>query len=177
MRGRNFYQRIDGQSIRRLSQRPQPRDRDDTVRMSPRTPRIQTEIAQQFGIRVTIAIEQCNFELARRIIDEAQEAEHSLGNVAVRSKKPTRAALALPLTRLRLHTRTVNALEGMGICNVEQLLYTTKDELLTRANIGEKTIKEILNAVEEIGFYSKPKDKDDDSDSQEAGSPIASRTV
>jgi DNA-directed RNA polymerase subunit alpha len=43
-------------------------------------------------------------------------------------------------------------LEEKGIFTVRDLLNTTKSELLSISNFGEKTLEEVYKALEAIGF-------------------------
>ena len=51
-----------------------------------------------------------------------------------------------------LTVRTTNCLEERGIFTVKDLLNTTRPELLSISNFGEKTLEEVYRALEKIGF-------------------------
>jgi DNA-directed RNA polymerase subunit alpha len=54
---------------------------------------------------------------------------------------------------LGLTVRTTNCLEKRGIFTVAELLNATREKLLSDAGFGEKTLVEIYNALERIGFH------------------------
>ncbi len=51
-----------------------------------------------------------------------------------------------------LTVRTTNCLEERGIFTVKDLLNTTRAELLSISNFGDKTLEEVYRALEQIGF-------------------------
>lgn len=53
---------------------------------------------------------------------------------------------------LGLSVRTVNALEAKHIETVRDLLNTSRADLLAIKNFGEKSLEEVLQSVEAIGF-------------------------
>ncbi len=60
--------------------------------------------------------------------------------------------LDLGTAEIGLTVRTTNCLEDRGIFTVRELLNTTRLELLSIANFGEKTLDEVYRALAEIGF-------------------------
>ena len=60
--------------------------------------------------------------------------------------------LDLSTAEIGLSVRTTNCLEEKGIFNVRDLLNTTRAELLSINNFGEKTLEEVYKALESIGF-------------------------
>ena len=60
--------------------------------------------------------------------------------------------LNLGIAELGLSVRTTNCLENEGIFTVEQLLNRTQESLLQIGNFGQKTLTEVFNALEAIGF-------------------------
>ena len=52
-----------------------------------------------------------------------------------------------------LTVRTTNCLEERGIFTVRDLLNTTRVELLSISNFGEKPLDEVYRSLEAIGFY------------------------
>ena len=52
--------------------------------------------------------------------------------------------------------RTTNCLEERGIFTVRDLLNTTRAELLSISNFGEKTLEEVYRSLEDIGFRRNP---------------------
>ena len=61
--------------------------------------------------------------------------------------------LEMSTAEIGLSVRTTNCLEERGIFTVLELLYCTRDDLLSISNFGEKTLDEVYKALEEIGFY------------------------
>lgn len=74
--------------------------------------------------------------------------------------------LNLHLSEIGLSVRTTNTLENEGILTVGQLLQCTRDELLSIANVGGKTLDEVFSCLATIGFYQEgkepPKDQNDE---------------
>lgn len=62
------------------------------------------------------------------------------------------ARLDLSTAEIGLAVRTTNCLEERGIFTVRDLLNTTRTELLSISNFGEKTLEEVYRALEAIGF-------------------------
>ena len=60
--------------------------------------------------------------------------------------------LELSTAEIGLTVRTTNCLEERGIFTVRDLLNTTRTELLSISNFGEKTLEEVYRSLEEIGF-------------------------
>jgi len=63
--------------------------------------------------------------------------------------------LEMSTAELGLTVRTTNCLEERGIFTVAELLNTTREDLLAISNFGEKTLEEVYNALEGVGFYRK----------------------
>jgi DNA-directed RNA polymerase subunit alpha len=61
--------------------------------------------------------------------------------------------LAMSTAEIGLSVRTTNCLEERGIFSVKDLLYCTRKDLLGISNFGEKTLEEVYNALEGVGFY------------------------
>lgn len=60
--------------------------------------------------------------------------------------------LELSTAQIGLSVRTTNCLEEKGIFTVRHLLNTPPNELLGITNFGEKTLDEVYQALEKIGF-------------------------
>ena len=60
--------------------------------------------------------------------------------------------LDLSTAEIGLTVRTTNCLEEKGIFSVRDLLNTTRAELLSISNFGEKTLEEVYKALDNIGF-------------------------
>ena len=63
--------------------------------------------------------------------------------------------LDMSTAEIGLTVRTTNCLEEKGIFTVNDLLYCTREDLLSISNFGEKTLEEVYKALEGIGFYRK----------------------
>jgi DNA-directed RNA polymerase subunit alpha len=63
-----------------------------------------------------------------------------------------REKLDLSTAEIGLTVRTTNCLEERGIFTVCDLLKTTRGELLSISNFGEKTLEEVYRALADIGF-------------------------
>lgn len=74
-------------------------------------------------------------------LSQAEEQTRNLGE-----------KLDLSTAEIGLTVRTTNCLEDRGIFTVRELLNTTRPELLSIANFGEKTLDEVYRALAEIGF-------------------------
>ena len=61
--------------------------------------------------------------------------------------------MELSTAEIGLTVRTTNCLEERGIFTVRDLLNTTRAELLSITNFGEKTLDEVYRALERVGFY------------------------
>lgn len=71
--------------------------------------------------------------------------------------KSLKQRLDMSTAEIGLTVRTTNCLEERGIFTVEDLLNCTRDDLLSIANFGEKTLEEVYAALEEFGFYRPSK--------------------
>jgi len=54
---------------------------------------------------------------------------------------------------LGLSVRTTNCLDEQGICTIGDLLARQREDLLQIANFGEKTLEDVYQALEKLGFY------------------------
>jgi len=63
--------------------------------------------------------------------------------------------LDLSMAEIGLSVRTINCLEEKGIFTVNNLLHCTRDDLLGISNFGEKTLQEVFQALEGVGFYRR----------------------
>ena len=64
-----------------------------------------------------------------------------------------RDRLELSIAEMSLSVRTTNCLEETGIFTVRDLLNATPKRLLSISNFGEKTLEEVYQALEALGFY------------------------
>jgi DNA-directed RNA polymerase subunit alpha len=69
-----------------------------------------------------------------------------------------REKLDLSTAEIGLTVRTTNCLEEKGIFSVRDLLNTTRADLLSISNFGEKTLEEVFKSLEDIGFYRPGQD-------------------
>lgn len=60
--------------------------------------------------------------------------------------------LEMSTAEIGLTVRTTNCLEERGIFTVRDLLNSTRDQLLSISNFGEKTLDEVYGALDAIGF-------------------------
>jgi DNA-directed RNA polymerase subunit alpha len=65
--------------------------------------------------------------------------------------------LDMSTAEIGLTVRTTNCLEERGIFTVQDLLNSTRDELLSISNFGEKTLEEVYKALEGVGFKRRPR--------------------
>jgi DNA-directed RNA polymerase subunit alpha len=65
--------------------------------------------------------------------------------------------LQMSTAEIGLSVRTTNCLEEEGIFTVNDLLNCPKERLLGISNFGEKTLEEVYQALESVGFYRKSK--------------------
>ncbi len=80
--------------------------------------------------------------MTRIPLSAAEEASRSLAE-----------RLEMSTAEIGLTVRTTNCLEERGIFTVQDLLNCTPDNLLAISNFGEKTLEEVYQALESIGFY------------------------
>jgi DNA-directed RNA polymerase subunit alpha len=64
-----------------------------------------------------------------------------------------RDRLDMSTAEIGLSVRTTNCLEERGIFTVNDLLHSTREDLLSISNFGEKTLEEVYIALEKIGFF------------------------
>ena len=73
-------------------------------------------------------------------------------SAAEEETRTLREKLDLSTAEIGLTVRTTNCLEEKGIFSVRDLLNTTRSELLSINNFGEKTLEEVYSSLEKIGF-------------------------
>ena len=76
-------------------------------------------------------------------------------SAAEEDARDLREKLELSTAEIGLTVRTTNCLEEKGIFTVKDLLNTTRAELLSISNFGEKTLDEVYKALGTIGFQRK----------------------
>ena len=82
--------------------------------------------------------------ITRIRLSASDEASKSLNN-----------RLGMSTAEIGLSVRTTNCLEERGIFTVNDLLHTTREDLLCISNFGEKTLEEVYKALEDVGFFRK----------------------
>ena len=73
-------------------------------------------------------------------------------NASAGAAKDLEDRLNLSTAEIGLLVRTTNCLEEKGIFTVRDLLHSRREDLLKIANFGEKTLEEVYQALEKIGF-------------------------
>jgi DNA-directed RNA polymerase subunit alpha len=73
-------------------------------------------------------------------------------SAAEEEARDLREKLDLSTAEIGLTVRTTNCLEEKGIFTVKDLLNTTRVELLSISNFGEKTLEEVYKSLAAIGF-------------------------
>jgi DNA-directed RNA polymerase subunit alpha len=76
-------------------------------------------------------------------------------SAAEEEARDLREKLELSTAEIGLTVRTTNCLEEKGIFTVKDLLNTTRAELLSISNFGEKTLEEVYKSLGAIGFQRK----------------------
>ena len=64
-----------------------------------------------------------------------------------------RERLELSTAEIGLTVRTTNCLEERGIFTVRDLLNSSREDLLSISNFGEKTLEEVYAALAKFGFH------------------------
>jgi DNA-directed RNA polymerase subunit alpha len=70
-------------------------------------------------------------------------------------EKDRQRKLELNTSEIGLSVRTTNCLEEQGIFTVENLLHCAPNDLLSISNFGEKTLEEVYQSLENLGFYRR----------------------
>lgn len=79
-------------------------------------------------------------------------------SAAEEEARDLREKLELSTAEIGLTVRTTNCLEEKGIFTVKDLLNTTRVELLSISNFGEKTLEEVYKSLGAIGFHRSTHD-------------------
>lgn len=80
-------------------------------------------------------------------------------SAADETQRDMQLKLEMSTAEIGLTVRTTNCLEERGIFTVRDLLNTTRSELLSISNFGEKTLDEVYKALESIGFFRSVQDR------------------
>ncbi|MDO5310135.1 MAG: DNA-directed RNA polymerase subunit alpha C-terminal domain-containing protein [Planctomycetia bacterium] len=75
----------------------------------------------------------------------------------VRLQQERMEKMEMSLAEIGLSVRTTNCLDEHGVATVADLLRCSREELLGIPNFGEKTLDEVLNALEKLGFLREEK--------------------
>ena len=67
-------------------------------------------------------------------------------------EREMRRKLDMNTSEIGLSVRTTNCLEEQGIFTVGNLLDCSREDLLGISNFGEKTLEEVFQALEKLGF-------------------------
>ena len=65
-------------------------------------------------------------------------------------------ALEMTIEELDLSVRSYNCLKRAGINTVEELTEKTEDDMMKVRNLGKKSLEEVIQKLEELGFSLKP---------------------
>ena len=76
-------------------------------------------------------------------------------NSSERAALDMQTKLEMSTAEIGLTVRTTNCLEEKGIFTVRDLLNSTREDLLSISNFGEKTLEEVYKSLEGIGFFRK----------------------
>lgn len=117
------------------------------------------EIAFYVARQIWIELERGHFAAAHDLIDEAQAEAGELQAeqrprfdplTSIRVKSTLHETLADTRVHDILSVRTANALEERGIGNAAKLVDLNPDDLIGLPNFGDRTIREIRNAIESL---------------------------
>lgn len=80
-------------------------------------------------------------------------------SAAEEARRDMQLKLEMSTAQIGLTVRTTNCLEERGIFTVRDLLNTTRSDLLSISNFGEKTLEEVYKSLEAIGFFRPGHDR------------------
>ena len=72
-------------------------------------------------------------------------------------KQRRQEILSMSIAQIGLLVRTTNCLESEGILTVRDLLNSSPERLLKISNFGNKTLLEVYDALEKLGFTRETK--------------------
>lgn len=78
-------------------------------------------------------------------------------SVADQRAREMQERLEMSTAEIGLSVRTTNCLEEKGIFTVQDLLNSSREDLLSISNFGEKTLEEVYKSLEGIGFFRREK--------------------
>lgn len=108
------------------------------------------ELSHENAERLLWAIRQGSLQ-AHGVIDANLVEDHR----HVPNSHHLQDKLEMSTAEIGLSVRTINCLEERGIFTVHDLLQSTREDLLTISNFGEKMLDEVYTALESIGFYRR----------------------
>lgn len=85
-------------------------------------------------------------------------------NPAELKRREMNEKLEMSMAEIGLSVRTTNCLDEQGISTVEDLLKCKRADLLNIPNFGEKTLEEVFNALEKLGFVRRERRQNADCD-------------
>lgn len=91
----------------------------------------------QWGRQISIALEQGDFERARRIVNQCEAERHS----------PAESILDLRLSETSLNLRVINGLEKLGISTVKDAVEVRCERIAAAPNLGSRSIDALWQAV------------------------------
>ena len=81
-------------------------------------------------------------------------------NPAEIKRREMQEKLDLSMAEIGLSVRTTNCLDEQGISTIGELLKCKRSDLLSIPNFGEKTLEEVFNALEKLGFVRAERRRD-----------------
>ncbi len=81
-------------------------------------------------------------------------------NPAEIKRREMQEKLDLSMAEIGLSVRTTNCLDEQGVSTVGELLKCKRSDLLSIPNFGEKTLEEVFNALEKLGFVRAERRRD-----------------
>ena len=106
------------------------------------------------------------------LVRERLEAERQRNGIEVRPDPPPRMVTLAHHQQMRLLTKSVsfletvadpgdtklvrifNALEGIGVFSISDLLHLDRERFQGVANLGDRSLEHLLTLLERLGFYS-----------------------
>lgn len=104
------------------------------------------------------------------VIVDLDEETHGLSFISEKEEKVEHEKLEKPIEELDLSVRSFNCLKRAGINTLQELILKTEEEMMRVRNLGRKSLKEVKDKLEELGYSLAPSfvsRKQDDSDTKE----------
>jgi len=109
-------------------------------------------IGAQEGISLGAKILVEHLNLFINLTDHLGEVELMVEKEEDKKEK----ALEMTIEELDLSVRSYNCLKRAGINTVEELTEKTEDDMMKVRNLGKKSLEEVIQKLEELGFGLKP---------------------